>query len=230
MNEKAKRAEDKSALILSVAREIIRETGDFDLSMRKLAARAQVSLRTPYELFESKNGIIRAILKIDQAEFREWARQLKSTDWFDHILNTMHLSILLYQDNQPFYRALFRATQAYSGGDETEPARETLSNFQVLCQRAQAAGLIREDVDSNIVAEVLTDLFASEYRNWASSSFDIRLVEFKIGFGMAAVLASVAEAPHTERMRQRMMRFQTELKALERSIMSETETGQAASA
>jgi AcrR family transcriptional regulator len=232
MTTKAKRTEEKADRLVAVARDIIRETGDFDLPMRKLAARAQVSLRTPYEMFGSKSGIIRAILQLDQAAFRERARELKSADWLDNLLDRNHLTVLLYQDNQPFYRALFRATQGYSGGDETEPARETLATFCLLCRRAQAANLIRPEVDSELVGEALTDLFAAEYRNWASSTFDIRLVEFKIGFGFAALLSAVAENPHAERMRGRMAAYQAELRAFEAKIRDEAagDEGQTVSA
>src|SRR3546814_8853729 len=109
MTAKTRRAEDKADLLVSVAREIIRETGDFDLPMRQLAARAQVSLRTPYELFGSKTGVIRAILKLDQATFRVLARKLSSADWLDNILDRVGLGVAFYAESQPFYRALFRA-------------------------------------------------------------------------------------------------------------------------
>jgi AcrR family transcriptional regulator len=208
MNAKAKRAEDKSELLVSIARQIIRETGDFDLPMRQLAARAQVSLRTPYELFGSKNGVIRAILQSDQAVFRERAKKLNSADWLDNILDRVNLGVVFYADSQPFYRALFRATQGYSGGDETEPARENLPAFRTLARRAQVAGMIGPDVDTDILGETLTDLFAANFRTWASSTFDIHLVDLKICYGFALVLASAAPEPHATRMRERALAYQ----------------------
>jgi AcrR family transcriptional regulator len=206
--QKTKRSEDKTELLVNVARQIIRETGDFDLPMRLLAARAQVSLRTPYELFGSKTGIIRAILKADQSVFRHRARELRSADLLDNIFDRIRLGVEFYADKQPFYRALFRATQAYSGGDETEPARENLAAFRTLCKRAREAGLLLPSADPDILGETLTDIFAANFRTWASSSFDIFLVGHKIGFGCAAVLASVTPPPHDARMRTRIAAFQ----------------------
>jgi AcrR family transcriptional regulator len=208
MKPKAKRSEDKADLLVTVAREIIRETGDFDLPMRQLAARAQVSLRTPYELFGSKNGVIRAILKLDQRLFREWAKGLTSADWFDNILDRVNLGVAFYAQSQPFYRALFRATQGYSGGDETEPARENLKSFRILAGRAQVTGLIRPEIDTQALGEILTDIFAANFRTWASSTFDIHLVDYKIGYGFALVLASAAAEPHATRMRARALAYQ----------------------
>jgi AcrR family transcriptional regulator len=216
--KKIKRSEDKTELLVNVARQIIRETGDFDLPMRLLAARAQVSLRTPYERFGSKTGIIRAILKADQSVFRRRARELRSADLLDNIFDRIQLGVEFYADKQPFYRALFRATQAYSGGDETEPARENLSPFRTLCRRALAAGLIEPGADPDILGETLTDIFAANFRTWASSSFDIYLVGHKIGFGCAAVLASVTPAPHDARMRDRIAAFQRAIQTFEEPV------------
>ncbi len=71
MKSTSPQAAETKRRILSVARELIQETGDFDLPMRKLASRAQVSLRTPYALFGSKTGLIGSILTEDQIKFRE---------------------------------------------------------------------------------------------------------------------------------------------------------------
>jgi AcrR family transcriptional regulator len=203
----------KAELLLAVAREIIRETGEFDLPMRQLAARAQVSLSTPYAIFGSKNGIIRAILKSDQKVFHQQVRRLQSTDPLSNLFDRIRLGFDLYAHEQPFYRALFRATQGYSGGDETEPARENLRPFRILARRIQDAGLIRRDVDPEILGETLTDLFAANLRTWASSSFDTDLAYFKVGFGWAMVLASAATPPHEARMRRRAEQFQDEIRA-----------------
>lgn len=208
MQARIRSLEDRSERLVAVAREIIRETGDFELPMRRLAARAQVSLRTPYELFGSKNGVIRAILKSDQKTFRERARQLQSADWLENIFERVNLGVSFYADNQPFYRALFRATQGYSGGVETEPARENLLPFQVLSRRAQTAGLIRPEIDTDMLGETLTDLFAANFRTWANGAFDIGLVGLKIGYGFAMVFAAAAPEAHAARMRARALACQ----------------------
>ena len=53
--------------IVRAARDLIRETGDTDLSMRMLAQRAKVSLSTPYNLFGSKRAVVLAVLEIGRA-------------------------------------------------------------------------------------------------------------------------------------------------------------------
>jgi AcrR family transcriptional regulator len=184
---------DKRAVtLLKAAQAIVRETGNFDLPMRTLAARAQVSLRTPYEVFGSKNGIIRALLKSEQAEFREIVRNYRSIDRLEMFFDRTLLGMEFYAREQPFYRALFRASQAFSGGDETEPAREMLPIYANMVRRAIEEGFLRDDLDIANIAEILTDLFAANLRNWASSDFDIWLAGQKICFGFSLALAGVA--------------------------------------
>ena len=190
----------RAATLLEAAQAIVRETGNFDLPMRTLAARAQVSLRTPYEVFGSKNGIIRALLKSEQEEFREIVRNYRSIDRLEMFFDRTLLGMEFYAREQPFYRALFRATQAFSGGDETEPAREMLPIYANMVRRAIEEGFLRDDLDITNIAEILTDLFAANLRNWASSDFDIWLAGQKICFGFSLALAGVAMPQCVERL------------------------------
>ena len=76
----------------TAARDLIRETGDTGLSMRAIAARAQVSLSTPYNLFGSKRAIVLAALE-DIREFNERFARLRSTDAVERIFQALSMSI-----------------------------------------------------------------------------------------------------------------------------------------
>jgi AcrR family transcriptional regulator len=147
---------DRAARIVAVAREIINETGDFDLPMRTLATRAQVSLRTPYQLFASKSGVIGAVLLADQQAFRQETLQLRSTDELENLIDRVEIGIKFFSRNQPFYRALYRATQAYTPGHTEEPAREVSRSFQILSRRASQAGLLRSEIDPVMMGETIS--------------------------------------------------------------------------
>src|ERR1700744_362650 len=90
---KGRDSNDKAERLISVARDIVRETGNFDLPMRTLAARAQVSLRSPYEIFGSKNGVVRAILAADHALFLEQVKGLRSTDLLSNLFDRIQLGL-----------------------------------------------------------------------------------------------------------------------------------------
>jgi len=208
MANKETPAETSGERILRVARQIIRESGDFDLPMRQLATRAQVSLRTPYELFGSKTGVIRAILMQDEANFARLIRATRSADRFDGFFQANKAGIAFFASNQPFYRALYKATQTYSGGDEADPAREANPMVRRFARKAIKAGVIDPAIDPAVLYETLMDIFAANMRAWAASSFDIQLVEYRIGFGQALALAAMARPPHADDLRRRALEFQ----------------------
>ena len=135
MTRKTEADSAKSELLIAIARDLIRESGDFELSMRELAARAQVSLRTPYVIFGSKAGLISAILRADQAVYREKLRALPRGDAFHDLFKSLTTGVAFYAESQPFYRALFRETHAYPEKGETEPARENPDRFVRTCRR-----------------------------------------------------------------------------------------------
>jgi AcrR family transcriptional regulator len=194
--------------IIRVARDLINEKGDFDLLMRDLAARARVSMRTPYQYFGSKSAIITEILHLDQAQYRPLLRSAKNDELAETFFENLQIGIEFVRARQPFYRALFRATQAYSGGRETEPARENQRNLTAWCRRASRLGLLEAHVLPEIAAEALTNIVAAEYRYWANSDFDIRLAGLRIGFGYAAILAGLGTESFAKQMREKAAEYQ----------------------
>jgi len=201
----------KSELLITIARDLIRTSGDFELSMRELAARAQVSLRTPYLIFGSKPGLISAILRADQAIYLEKLRAMPRGDAFHDLFENLAAGVAFYAQNQPFYRALFRQTYAYLQNAQTEPAREFPERFVRTCQRAIYEGLVDPGADPRWLGETLLDIFSANVRTWAHSDYDVQLVEPRIGFGWAVVLAGVAPGAHADRMHRRMRDFQATL-------------------
>jgi len=199
--------------ILATALEIINETGDFDLPMRLLASRAKVSLRTPYTIFGSKSGVISALLLRDQHDWREQILPLQTNDPISDLFANLARGMDFYRVHQPFYRALFRATQSYSGFDESEPARQNLRPMAIACSRAKDHGQLDANVDVDVLAETLTDIIASVMREWAASSFDIALAGYRGAFGYGAILSGVTIEPHRSAVRQRMLDAQEAIAA-----------------
>src|SRR5690349_12874603 len=98
-----KAAESVEERLVRVARELINETGDFDLSMRNLAARARVSLRTPYQVFGSKNAIITEILRHDQEQAGFQLTHGSDADLADTLFDQLSRGIKFMGARQPFY-------------------------------------------------------------------------------------------------------------------------------
>ena len=204
---------DQRRRILDAAREIIRETGTFDLPMRALSARARVSMTRPYALFGSKSGVVAAILAADEVRWSRQRATVASTDLIEEHFDSLRLGMNFYASDQPFYRALFRMTwdRAQDGGD---PTRLNHPTFLRRMAAAQAAGLLREAVDAQALTEVLTDLFSAGVRAWAMLDWDVERLYAKLGYGYATVLAGAGAPDVAARMHQRSLVFQDLLKAL----------------
>ena len=92
--------------IVAAARDLIKETGDAGLSMRAIAARAGVSLTTPYNLFGSKRAIVIALLE-DVREFHERFSQLHRVGAVDRIFQAVSITLAYLADDADFYRTLW---------------------------------------------------------------------------------------------------------------------------
>lgn len=192
---------EKGALILTKATAIIKQTGSFDLPMRQLAAESQVSLRTPYEIFGSKAGLIRAVLANEMNDFRRRARELPVTDPLTTILERIDLSVRFYGGEQAFYRGLFKGAELFADGDAGQPFPEVQQAFSVLIARAQEAGILVAHASPALLGEVVTHMFLWAFRAWAWGSGDIAATTPQIKFAVATLLAGAATEGHAPMLR-----------------------------
>src|ERR1700756_5038682 len=94
--------------IVKAARQLIRETGNAGLSMRALAARAGVSLATPYNLFGSKRAIVLAVPQ-DVREFHQRFAAPRAADPVERMFAAVDMSIDFYIGDPRFYKTLWAA-------------------------------------------------------------------------------------------------------------------------
>lgn len=198
--------------IIAAARDLIRETGDTGLSMRALAARAGVSLATPYNLFGSKRAIVLAVLN-DIKDFHTKFRSRPSTDPVTPIFDAVRLQISYYQADPDFYRTLW--TEVFNvGGAE---ARHALWNpqraafWQALLGEAQTAGALMADVDLTLLLQELDFTFRSGMLHWILGELAIERLDVAVCYGYALVLRGAATAEWADRLKVHLLRFQDEL-------------------
>jgi len=204
---------ERRARIIAAARDLIRETGDAGLSMRALAARAEVSLATPYNLFGSKRAIVVAVLN-DIKDFHTRFRSRPSTDPITPIFEAVRLQVSYYQADPAFYRTLW--TEVFNvGGAE---ARSALWNpqraafWQALLSDAQKAGALMADVDVELLLQELDFTFRSGMLHWILGELAIERLDVAVSYGYALVLRGAATEAWSERLRGDLLRFQAELR------------------
>ena len=176
--------------------------------MRVLVAEAQASMRTPYKLFGSRGGVIRAILSNDQAVCASRIADMPTKDPLERMFEGVELVIGFYSDNQPFYRALFGAGHERFADNPGERFGEKWLSFSALCQQAFDEGHIETDVNPLLLSDFLIDNFTSNLSAWARGSSSIELAGLKIKLGIALILTGVTTLPRRHRMRAKINDYQ----------------------
>ncbi|MFV0280401.1 MAG: TetR/AcrR family transcriptional regulator [Rhodoblastus sp.] len=184
---------ERRARIVQAARELISETGDAGLSMRALAARAGVSLATPYNLFGSKRAILVTVLE-DIKEFGTAFAASAKRPPFERLLKAVALAVSYYEQDPVFYRALWTTILGSEGAEDREaifnPKRDAF--WLGLLRESADAGLLREDVDMALLLRTLDYSFRATMLHWVIGEVATEQLQPSIGYAYALVLRGAA--------------------------------------
>jgi AcrR family transcriptional regulator len=203
--------------IVTAARDLIRETGDTGLSMRAIAARARVSLSTPYNLFGSKRAIVLAVLE-DIEEFHERFARLKSLDAVERIFQALSLSIRFYVEDPDFYRTLWTGVFDMSGKEVRQAlARPERGAFWLaLINAAASEGAIAPVIDASLLMRDLDFAFGAVMLNWVLGALSTEELEPAAAYAYALALGGAATPAWRERLAARVAAAQEKLVKLRR--------------
>jgi AcrR family transcriptional regulator len=174
--------------IIQAARELIRETGNAGLSMRVLAARAGVSLATPYNLFGSKRAIVLALLQ-DVREFHQRFSHLRASDPLERIFLAVTLEIELHLAEPTLYKTMWAAVF-----DTSDDLRATLWNekrhgfWRGLLAAAAEAGAVSREIDADWLQRQLDHVYRCIMLDWVVSILPAEAVTAAAQHGYALVL------------------------------------------
>ena len=144
--------------------------------MRALAARAGVSLATPYHLFGSQRAIVLAVLQ-DVREFHERFSILHTTDPLERVFVAMDMEVECYVVDPDFYKVMWSAVF-----DTTDDVRSTLFNprrdafWLGLIDDAGRAGALLEGVDARLLLQQLDHMHRSVMLDWIHGELDLALL------------------------------------------------------
>jgi AcrR family transcriptional regulator len=154
--------------IIRAAHDLIRETGNTGLSMRALAARAGVSLATPYNLFGSKRAILLAVLD-DIRDFLDRFAHLRSTDPLERLFGALDICVDIYLADPQFYRTIWAALF-----DPSDDFRSQIFNskraafWEGLVGDLVRAGVISADVNTTLLFKALDRSFSASMLEWVT--------------------------------------------------------------
>jgi AcrR family transcriptional regulator len=198
--------------IIQAARQLIRETGNAGLSMRALAARAGVSLATPYNLFGSKRAIVLAVHQ-DVREFHQRFSVTRSADPVERIFAAVDMSVDFYVGDPQFYKTLWAAVFDTTDEVRTEilnPKRDAF--WLALAQAAAEAGAIAEGVDLDLLVHQLDYMFRSVILDWVVGEMPADVLAPTIRLGYALILKGAASPDWRGPLQARVVDSQALLK------------------
>ena len=180
--------------IIRAAHDLIRETGNTGLSMRALAARAGVSLATPYNLFGSKRAILLAVLD-DIREFLDRFAHLRPTDPLERLFGALDICVDIYVDDPVFYRAIWAALF-----DPSDDFRSQIFNskraafWEGLVRDLVTAGVVSPEVNTTLLFKALDRGFGAAMLDWVTGELNAAQLGPAIRYGYALTLKGAASA------------------------------------
>lgn len=199
---------ERRGRIIHAARDLIRETGNAGLSMRALAARAGVSLATPYNLFGSKRAIVLAVLD-DVREFQGRFAGVRSTDPLERLFTAVDMAVAFYVDDPTFYKTLWAAVF-----DASDDVRAEIYNWKRnefwrgLIADAARAGVIAPAIDEALLFRALDRSFGSAMLEWVVGELPPELLAPTIRYSYALILKGAASADWRGPLDARLMESQ----------------------
>jgi AcrR family transcriptional regulator len=203
--------------IIRAARELIRETGNAGLSMRVLAARAGVSLATPYNLFGSKRAIVLALLQ-DVREFHERFSQLRASDPLERIFQAVDIEIELHLAEPTVYKTRWAAVF-----DTSDDLRSTLWNakrdafWRGLLAAAAGAGAIAPEISQEWLQRQLDHVFRCIMLDWVVGILSPEAVAAAAQHGYALILKGACTPEWSGPITARILASQQRLLETERA-------------
>jgi AcrR family transcriptional regulator len=181
--------------IIEAAYHIILKDGDAGLTMRRLALEAGVSPTTPYNLFGSKESVIRAVFDEDFANFERQYRIKAGANQLARIFDVIDFSFDAFAERPNFYIALFRTLE---GGRESEVrSSEWLRTafLTSIVEDAVAAGYVATR-QKQLLAMTIVRIFRSVILEWVAAEISLADAHRQVGLGIALLLGSSVPERH----------------------------------
>ena len=182
--------EERRDRIRAAADQLIRERGDTEFSMRELADTAGVAFATPFNLFESKEGLL-ASLFADRILPRQVALASAplDPDPVAHVIAFTGEAFGTYTEDDELFGPLLQAVIAPGSPSEGRPL-EAATEFWTRClEPARDAGLLRPDADDPRLDRALHLAFRGALLCWARGEVTAEEGRDDVQFAVRSILA-----------------------------------------
>ena len=160
--------QERRERILAAAEELIREGDGAAFSMRALAKRAGVAFVTPFNLFESKAGVLLGLVeKRIEAQVRRLTVREETAGPIDRLFEQAVAGSRAYAADPALYGPVIRAIATADGFDHEKLMSRSVALWLLALRDAAEAGLVRTDQDLKRLARSLHLGFRLTLWQWA---------------------------------------------------------------
>ncbi|MGI9646340.1 MAG: TetR/AcrR family transcriptional regulator [Ilumatobacteraceae bacterium] len=196
--------EERRERILAAAEALIRERDDTGFSMRELADSADVAFATPFNLFESKERLLAALLfRRVWPPQRALAASAPGDDAIEHVSDFTTAALHTYTDDEGLFRPLLATVLAptvRAEGNSLEAAAELWGRCLA---PARNDGLLRTDPDDRRLERALHVTFRGALLGWVRGESDLDQVADDLHFTVGTLLAGAVTDDARERVTAR---------------------------
>ncbi|MBU6371551.1 MAG: TetR/AcrR family transcriptional regulator [Alphaproteobacteria bacterium] len=201
--------------IVDAAAALARATSVDAVSMVEIAERADVSPATLYNLFKTKDAILREVYDEDLAAYQRDVEAAPAANALDRIFVAMDLAAALYQREPVFYRNMARA------GSPTLEMRAAIDEpraayWQSRVAAAVAEKRLRATADPEQLGAALAHLFRGAYLDWTAHVITALRMAAEQRYGAALMLLAFAAPAERAGLEARIDAAMKELRAAPR--------------
>ena len=170
MSQREQNKQEKRERIVAAATRIISRDGIDALTMRRLADEAEVSSRTPYNLFDSKTQILVAILLQTVEPFGQPGSDSAEALALARLLQRLEILLDLDRKSEIFFRSVYWAIMRSDDMASKTQGRKTLTS--IIGEHIKSAynqGELRSDCDPDALIVHISTLLISILGLWADS-------------------------------------------------------------
>ena len=208
---------ERRARIVAAAYDLLREVGREALSMKMVAARADVAVSTLYKLFDSKQAILSTVFDQDLERFKDRLAQVASIDAIERIMDAIDLATEVYRADPRLHRALLLrppGPEAEADAGLDAALREPRIQFwRGLVRAAIDGGQLKPSTDAGSLATLLIHIFSGAIEDWMANAISLDQLRAETQFGFAVVLSVFASSSVAPRLRERVKTLRQSLKA-----------------
>ena len=196
--------------ILDAARDILRESGHQELSIRTLAVRANVTTPTIYNLIGSKQDILLALSQQTIQELELAHHVSMVTDPIEKAEEVINGLVAIYRADEDYTRQLHLGLEAECLDDFDKTLQHRGRQVGIDdCRRALELGFLRGDIDSELLGNRFSRGFQQAQRAWLRGKFDLEGMRREALISCFITLAADAKPGFHRRLIDEILRLQS---------------------